>query len=92
MLGENIAQAGEFVASGNAQVGVIALSLALAPQYQQAGRYAEVPIDSFPRLDQGGTVLSKAQDPQAAHAVKDFLVGARGVEILKRYGFYLPGS
>ena len=78
--------------AGNAAVGVIALSLALAPELSQVGRYAEVPLESFPRLDQGGVVLTSAQDPQSAHAVRDFLVGDQGVGILKRFGFYLPGS
>lgn len=92
VLGENIAQAAEFVASGNADVGVIALSLALAPQLSDAGRYTEVPLESFPRLDQGGVVLAAAQDIDAARAVRDYLIGAQGVDILKRFGFYLPGS
>lgn len=71
---------------------MIALSLAVAPELAQVGRYAEVPLDTFPRLDQGGVALAKAQDPQAARAVKDFLTGPQGLEILKRYGFYLPGT
>nr|NLI50403.1 molybdate ABC transporter substrate-binding protein [Propionibacterium sp.] len=92
VLGENVAQAAQFVESGSAQVGIIALSLALAPPLTKAGRYAEVPLDTFPRLDQGGVVLNSAQDPAAAHRVRDFLLGDRGRAILKRYGFFLPGS
>lgn len=92
VFGENIAQTAQLVSTGSAQVGVIALSLAVAPELAQVGRYAEVPLDTFPRLDQGGVALAKAQDPQAARAVKDFLTGPQGLEILKRYGFYLPGT
>ncbi len=92
VLGENVAQAAQFVESGNAQVGVIALSLALAPPMAAQGRFAEVPLDSFPRLEQGGVVLAAAQDPEAARAVRDFLLGDRGRTILKAYGFYLPGT
>lgn len=92
VLGENIAQAAEFVVSGNAPVGVIALSLAVSPNLANVGRHAEVPLESFPRLDQGGVVLAKAQDLDGARAVKDFLVSEQGVQILKRFGFYLPGS
>lgn len=92
VLGENVAQAAEFVLSGNAQVGVIALSLAVSPQLQDLGSYAEVPLDTYPRIDQGGVVIAKAADPEAARAVKDFLVSEQGLTVLKRYGFYLPGT
>jgi molybdate transport system substrate-binding protein len=92
VLGENVAQAAEFAQSGNAQAGVIALSLALSPQMSDKGRYSEVPLDSFPRIDQGGAVLASAADLPAARAVKDFLLGEQGRAILKRYGFYPPAS
>lgn len=92
VLGENVAQAAEFVQSGNAQVGVIALSLAVSREMKDKGRYAEVPLDSYPRMDQGGVVLSAAKDPEAARAVKDFLLSAQGRATLKRYGFFLPSS
>ena len=92
VFGENVAQAAEFVQSGNAQVGVIALSLAVSPQMKDKGRYAEVPLESYPRIDQGGVVLSAAENPVAARAVKDFLLSAQGRATLKRYGFFLPSS
>ncbi|MFC7674979.1 molybdate ABC transporter substrate-binding protein [Mycolicibacterium sp. GCM10028919] len=92
VLGENVAQAAEFAQSGNAQAGVIALSLAVSPQLSDKGRYAEVPVDSYPRIDQGGVVLSAATDVAAARAVKDFLVSQQGHDILKRYGFFRPGT
>jgi molybdate transport system substrate-binding protein len=92
VLGENVAQAGEFVQSGNAQVGIIALSLALAPQLADRGRYEEVPLELFPRLDQGGVVLARAGDRAAAGRLRQFLTGPDGVAILQRYGFYLPGT
>jgi len=92
VLGENVAQAAEFVQSGNAQVGVIALSLAVSPELRDAGRWAEVPLEDFPRLDQGGVVLGSAQDPAAARAVRDFLTGEQGRAILRSNGFFLPGE
>lgn len=92
VLGENVAQAAEFAASGNADAGVFALSLALAPQLAERGRYGEVPLDSFPRLDQGGVILGSAADRAAALRLRDFLTSPEGVAILERYGFYLPGA
>ena len=92
VLGENVAQAAEFALSGNAQVGVFALSLAMSPQFNDKGRYVEVPLDSYPRIDQGGVVLASAADPAAARAVKDFLLSDAGLAILRSYGFFLPGA
>jgi len=87
VLGENISQAAEFVQSGSAEVGVIALSLALSPQMTDAGSWVEVPLDTYPLLRQGGVVLCSAQDPGAARAVRDVIVGDEGRAILARYGF-----
>jgi len=92
VLGENIAQAAQFVESGNADIGVIALSLAVAPSLKDKGRYAVVPIDSYPRLEQGAVVLKSAVDPEAARAFLDFVLGPDGRTVLDRYGFLLPAS
>jgi molybdate transport system substrate-binding protein len=89
VLGENIAQAAEFVRSGNAQAGIVAMSLVLSDPLREEGEWVEVPLDSFPRLQQGGVVLGSAQDPQAARAVRDVLLGEQGRAVLARYGFVL---
>src|SRR5258707_1219430 len=60
--GETVAQAAEFVESGSGDAGVFALSLALSPRMRDKGRYWEVPQDAFPRLEQGGVILSWAQN------------------------------
>jgi molybdate transport system substrate-binding protein len=92
VLGENIAQAAQFVESGNADIGVVALSLALASTLADQGRYAVVPIESYPRLEQGAVVLKAAVDPEAARAFLDFVLGPEGRTVLDRYGFLLPAS
>jgi molybdate transport system substrate-binding protein len=92
VLGDNIAQAAQFVQSGSADAGVIALSLALAPPMRDQGRYWEVPLGAYPRLEQGGVILSWAQDPRAAEELRSFLLSGEGRAILKRYGFVLPGE
>jgi molybdate transport system substrate-binding protein len=92
VVGENIAQAAQFVESGAADVGLIALSLALAPNMKDKGRYWPVPLDAYPRLEQGGVILTGAKDADAARALRAFLTGAEGRAILKRYGFTLPGE
>jgi molybdate transport system substrate-binding protein len=88
--GENVAQAAWFVESGAADAGVIALSLALSPALRQKGRHWEVPLDAYPRLEQGGVILSWARDRQAAETLRAFVSGPQGKAVLKRYGFFLP--
>ncbi|MBK8595238.1 MAG: molybdate ABC transporter substrate-binding protein [Holophagales bacterium] len=92
VLGENVAQAAQFVESGAAEAGVIALSLALAPRMRSAGRHVELPTGSYPRMDQGGLVLKGARDPAAARTLRDALLGPRGRELLKEHGFTLPAA
>jgi len=92
VLGENIAQTAQFVESGAADVGLIALSLAVAPTMKDRGRYWEVPAEAFPRIDQGGVELSWAKDKAATRWLQDFITGAHGRAVLRKYGFRLPGE
>lgn len=92
VLGESVAQAAEFTSSGNAEAGIIALSLALTPELQDRGTYLEIPLDSYDTIDQGGVVMGDAGDPEAARSFRDFLLSDQGITVLKRYGFYLPAS
>jgi molybdate transport system substrate-binding protein len=92
VYGENVAQALQFVQSGAAEAGLIALSLAVAPAVASTGRYWEVPLDAFPRLEQGGVILKTARNPDAAQRLRAFVTGERGRAVLKRFGFFLPGD
>jgi molybdate transport system substrate-binding protein len=90
VFGENIAQTAQFVQTGAADIGIIALSLAIAPALKDEGQYWEVPLESYPRIEQGGVILSWATDTAAAQAVRAFVLGEEGRAILHRYGFFLP--
>jgi molybdate transport system substrate-binding protein len=90
VLGENVAQAAQYVDSGSADAGIIALSLALAPTMRGRGRHWEVPLDAYPRLEQGGIILSSARDRDATEALCAFLRSQEGRTVLKRYGFAQP--
>ena len=90
VYGENIAQTAQFVQSGAADAGIIALSLAVAPQMSDAGRFWEIPLDAYPRMEQGGIVLKSSSNLETARAFRDFVLGDHGREVLKRYGFSLP--
>lgn len=89
VLGENIVQAFQLVDSGAAEAGMVALSLALGPAGRARGRYFEIPLDAYPRLEQGGVIL---KDSPAARAFRDYLLGTEGRRILEQYGFSLPGK
>src|SRR5436309_5658298 len=66
VLGDNISQTAQFVQTGAADIGIIALSLAVAPAMKEIGAYWEVPLDAYPRLEQGTVILKAAKDQKAA--------------------------
>ena len=92
VFGENVSQAAQFVQSGAADAGIVALSIALAPSMRAAGRYWEVPADAHPRLEQGAGVTSTAGDRAAAERFLQFVAVGAGKAILARYGFTVPGA
>jgi len=92
VYGENVAQAMQFAQSGAADAGIVALSLALAPAAREAGRYADVPLDEYPRLEQGGTILKWAADVESARALRAFILSAEGRAILQTYGFSMAAG
>ena len=72
VIGENIAQTMQFVQSGAADVGIVALSLALAPNVKGKGRLFEIPASTYPPLEQGGAILQGAADVNAARALRGY--------------------
>ncbi len=92
VLGENVSQAAQFVESGNAQVGIVALSHALAPAIKGKGRYWEVPADAYPALEQGVVILSRSPNKKEAAAFVEYLKTTASVAVLRRYGFSLPAE
>jgi molybdate transport system substrate-binding protein len=92
VMGENISQAAQFVQSGAAQIGIIAQSIALSDPMRTTGRYWQIPLDAYPRMDQAGVVLKQARKAghfDAARAFVDALQAPHGRAILERYGFSL---
>ena len=92
VFGENVAQALQFVQSGNAEIGIVALSLAVSPSVREQGQFWEVPLDSYPRMEQGGVILKWAKDADAARLFAAFLTKPEGRAILKKHGFMLTGE
>jgi len=92
VFGENVSQTAQFVQSGAADAGLIALSLARSPKMKDAGRYWEVPADVYPKLEQAGVILSRTKSPELARELRDAVTGAHGKEVLRRYGFVIPND
>jgi molybdate transport system substrate-binding protein len=91
VMGENISQAAQFVESGASDAGIIALSLAMAPTMKAAGRYWEIPADAHPPIEQGAVIVKRSTNQDKAREFLRFLQGNEGQEIMRRYGFALPG-
>ncbi len=90
VMGENISQAAQFVQSGNAQAGLIALSLALSPAMKDAGHYWELPADSYPELKQVAAIVSASKHKAAAQAFLDYVTSPEARAMLQQYGFGTP--
>jgi len=90
ILGENISQAAQFVESGACDVGIIALSLALAPTMKTAGSYWEIPAGAHPSIEQGAVILKSSKHQEAAKQFLDYMKSEAGQEVMTRYGFTLP--
>jgi molybdate transport system substrate-binding protein len=90
VLGENISQAAQFVESGNAQAGFVALAHAAAPAMKGKGKYWEIPAEAYPALAQGAVVLSHSQHKKEAAEFLEYFKTKETGELLQRYGFTLP--
>jgi molybdate transport system substrate-binding protein len=92
VLGENISQTAQFVASGNAQIGILALSLACAPTLKGKGTYWEIPSDSYPPLEQAAVIPTAAKDKTLARTFLDYVRTPEAQAILQQYGFQPLGK
>jgi molybdate transport system substrate-binding protein len=90
VLGENVVQAAQFATSGNAQGGLIAYSLALAPQVARRGEFALIPAAWHAPLQQR-MVLLKGADA-TTQAFYRYLQEPAARSLMRAYGFTLPGE
>jgi len=90
VLGENISQAAQFVQSGNADAGLLALSLALAPALRGAGTYVEVPAVFYPPIEQAAVILKASRRKDEARRFLAFLARPDSAQALRDAGFLDP--
>jgi len=90
VFGESVSQAAQFVQSGNAQAGLIALSLAKSPSMQSAGKFWELPSEAYPELRQAVVIVSASKQKKAATAFLDFVFSPEGVAMFRQFGLTPP--
>lgn len=92
VFGENIAHTAQFVQTGNAQVGIIALSLALNPELARKGGYYLIPESLHQPLEQGYIITRLGADKPLARQFADYMGSKQARGIMTKYGFVLPGE
>lgn len=90
VLGENISQTAQFVQSGNADAGILALSLASAPSMRATGRFFEIPPSSYSPIRQAAVILNSSRHKDTAKDFLRFLREPETLDLLARYGFSRP--
>jgi len=90
VLGENISQTAQFVETGNADVGIVAESLALSPAMQSEGRCIAVSTALYTPIEQGVVVLKRSGKKKTAEDFQNYLKQPAAVTILEKYGFAIP--
>jgi len=91
VFGDNISQAAQFVQSGSAQVGIIALSLTYAESMKGGDRW-EIPSNLYPPILQSAVIIQASPNKAAANAFLDFVKSDEGRKVLAKYGFSAPAS
>lgn len=92
VLGENISQAAEFAESGNADAGILALSLVVSPAMKDKGHSWNIPENLYAPIQQGVVVVGGSKNPQGARQFLDYIKMPATAALLERYGFVLPAQ
>ncbi|WP_413043376.1 molybdate ABC transporter substrate-binding protein [Pseudomonas sp. YJ42] len=85
--GENIAQTHQFIATGNAELGFVALSQVISDGKIRQGSAWIVPAEYHPPIRQDALLLSKGRGNPAARALLDYLRSAKASEVIEAYGY-----
>ena len=92
VYGENIAHTAQFVQTGNAQVGIIALSLAVNPELAKKGGYYLIPENLHNPLEQGYVITTRGAGKPLAKQFADYMGSKAARSVMTKYGFVLPGE
>jgi molybdate transport system substrate-binding protein len=92
VIGESISQATQFVSTGNADAGFVALSVVLAPKLKGKGHYVAIPAPLYGPLDQGAVVTAQGAGNPVAGQFVAFLRGPEARGILASFGYLIPAG
>jgi len=92
VFGENISHTAQIVEQQVAEVGIIALSLAVSDTLRAKGRYALIPASWHKPLEQGFVLTTYGRHNAAALALARFMGAPAVRDVMRRYGFLLPGD
>ncbi len=87
--GENIAQTYQFIATGNAELGFVALSQVMTDGKLAAGSAWLVPAELYSPIRQDAALLERGKDNAAAAALLDYLRSDKAAAIIRSYGYRL---
>jgi molybdate transport system substrate-binding protein len=90
VIGENISQAAQFAQSGSADIGLVALALALSPALKSSGTYVDIQESWYPPIEQAAVVVSSSRLKVLARQFVDYLRTPNSVRILRDHGFTVP--
>lgn len=92
VFGENITQTAQFVETGNADAGFVALSLVLSSRLANKGKWTEVPVTLYGvgTLDHAGVLTNRGATNPAAKRYLDFLASDAAKKIFRDFGYQVP--
>jgi len=88
VFGENVQQAVQFVRSGSVDAGIVARSIADAPDlaWELVDDKLHAPVNQM------AAILTRTKDPALARSFLDFVSGEQGRAVMRQLGFLLPGE
>jgi molybdate transport system substrate-binding protein len=90
--GDNISQAAQFVESGSADIGFVALSVAMSPSMKPSGRFVEIPATAYPTIRQAVVIVKASKKQELARRFVEYFKNPQSSETLRQYGFTLPST
>jgi len=92
VFGENISQTAQFAFTGNAEIGFIAMSLALAPEMTGKGGYYIVPQNLYKPIEQACILIKTPVLNTEAAKFRQFVLSPSTKAVWEKFGYSVPGS
>lgn len=92
IMGDNISQAAQYAQTGNAEVGILALSLVMSPTMKDQGEYFLIDSKSYSPLEQAYVIIKKSVVNTETYKFAKFVATPTARAIFKSYGFKLPSE